>query len=338
MAKNSTAGGLKNLKKQMTDGEYKNLYVFFGEEDFLKDYYFKLFRDKVVEDSFREFNYVVFEGEKLNFEEITLALETPPMMAEKKMVAFKYSGIFLKSNEETKSYWTKVFSKIDSSVIIVFYEENVDKRSALYKAADKAGEMVECAPLEMGELLNWIGRGCRGAGKTIGQREAQYLVRSCDGGMSNIKRELEKLFAYCEDKITISDIDKIVTKMPQSRVFDMVNAMMKKDAATVFERLEELKMLKESPFMILAMLYNNFEKIFHTKVLLESSLGTSDIASKIKVPPYFVRDYISAAQSSEKIFLTDSLKSIAEIDYAIKQGRVDEWIGVEKFLAERLMQ
>ncbi len=337
MAKKSVGNGLVNLKKQISDGEYKNVYLFCGEEDFLKAHYFGLLKSKIVEDDFADFNYIVFEGAKQDFDEITIALDTPPMMAMKKMVLIKYSGIFAKANEETKSYWTNVFSKIDDNVVLVFYEDEIDKRGVLYKAIDKAGEIVECAPLEGVELINWIGRGCREAKKTIGQSEAEYLIRSCDGGMNNIKRELEKLFAYCDDKITKSDIDKIVTKMPQSRVFDMVNAMMKKDAKTVFNRLDELKVLKESAFMVLAMLYNNFERIFHTKILLEQAEVYNNIAAKIKVSPYFVRDYIDAAKKMDKKFLQNALSSIAEIDYAIKQGRVDEWVGVEKFLAGCMM-
>lgn len=337
MAKKTVGAGLSNLKKQLADGTYKNIYLFCGEEDFLREYYFNQLKKNIVDESFADFNFAVFEGAKLDLDEIKNALDTPPMMAEYKMVLIKYSGIFVKANEEVKKFWADAFSCVDPNVMIVFYEDEIDKRGVLYKAVDKDGEVVECAPLEGVELINWIGRGCRAAGKVIGQSEAEYLIRSCDGGMNNIKRELEKLFSFCEEKIKKSDIDKIVTKMPQSRVFDMVNALMKKDAKTVFNRLDELKVLKESAFMVLAMLYNNFEKIFYTKILLESSKTPNEIVAKIKVPPYFVRDYIDAAKKSDKKFLRKSLSSIAEIDYAIKQGRVDEWVGVEKFLAQCMM-
>ena len=50
--------------------------------------------------------------------------------------------------------------------------------------------------------------------------------------------------------------------------------------------------------------------------------------------PYFVRDYINAASVFDKKFLRYALKSIAKLDYDIKQGRIDEWIGLENFLAK----
>ena len=334
MAKKSVADGLSTLKNQLKSGEYDNIYLFFGEEDFLKSYYFGMLKKNLIDEDFADFNYVVFEGAKQDFDEITLALETPPMMAQRKVVVIKYSGMFSKATEQVREYWSEKLANINDDVILIFYEEEVDKRGVLYKAVEKYGVLVECVYLEGVELINWVGRGCREAGKAIGKAEVEYLIRSCDGGMNNIKRELEKLFAYCQDKITCADIDKIVTKMPQSRVFDMVNALMKKDAKTVFARLDELKVLKESAFMVLAMLFTNFERIFHTKLLLERGQAPNTIAAAIKVSPYFVRDYMSAANGFDKRFLREILKEIARIDYSIKQGRIDEWIGVENFLAK----
>lgn len=334
MAKKSTAPGLVNLKKQLSDGTFANLYVFFGEEDFLKSYYFNTLKNKIVDEAFEDFNYTVFEDAKPDTDQISDALETPPMMAEKKMVVLKYSGIFSKATESMKEYWMKAFDRLNECTVLVFYEESVDKRSALYKAADKAGEMVECAKMEGIELYNWIGRGCRAAGKTIGQKEMEYLVHACDGGMNNIKRELEKLFAYCEQRITVNDIDKIVTKMPQSKVFDMVNAMMRGDGGEVFRLLEDMKTLKESAFMVLSMLYSNFEKLLKTKIMLSESATPVQIASAIKVPPFYIDSYISAVKKMDKMFLIESAKKIAETDFLIKQGRVDEWGGVESFISE----
>lgn len=336
MAKLSTADGLHNLKQQLSSKSFARVYLFFGEEDFLRNYYFEMLKKNIVEEDFADFNYIVFEGARIDFNEVIIALETPPMMAQKKMILIKYSGIFSKAGEEAKAFWADAVKSVPEYAVLVFYEEDVNKGSVLYKALCKAGEPVECAYLEGVELINWIGRGCRAADKAITKADIEYLIRSCDGGMNNIKRELEKLFAYCGERITKGDIDKIVTKMPQSRVFEMINAMMRCDAQEAFKQLEMLKTMKESAFMVLALLLTNFERILHTKILLERSEPYGNIASKIGVPPYFMRDYASAAQSFDKAFLCRAVKEIAEIDFAVKQGRIPDWLGVENFLAKCL--
>lgn len=101
--------------------------------------------------------------------------------------------------------------------------------------------------------------------------------------------------------------------MPQSRVFEMINAMLRRDARAVFEQLDALKTLKESAFMVLALLLTNFERILHTKILLARSEPHGNIAAKIKVPPYFVRDYVGAAQRSDKAFYAGRLRILQRL-------------------------
>ena len=148
--------------------------------------------------------------------------------------------------------------------------------------------------------------------------------------------ELEKLFGYCSGKITKQDIDRIVTKMPQSRVFEMINAMLRRDGRAVFRQLSELVTLKESPFMVMALLCTNFERIYYAKLLLEEGAPPNVIASAIKVSPYFVRDYTAAAGKFSKEFLRRAVCEIAEMDLAVKQGEVDAWLAVEQFLARSI--
>lgn len=336
MAKKSSGTGLKNLKEQLKNDSIGSVYLLFGEETFLKMYYYNELKKCVLKDSIPEFNLDIFEGSKIDWNSVSGSIESLPMMNDKRLVAIKDTGIFKAPNEEAKSFWQKRLGDIPEYVCLVFVEDEVDKRGLIYKAVASVGESVECEYLEGVELENWVSRGCREAGKQIGQGEITYLIKSCDGGMNNIKRELEKLFAYCADSISIQDIDRIVTKMPQSRVFDMINAIMAKDAKTAFDKLYELKTLKESVFMVLALLCTNFERILHTKILLSEGVPHNMIASEIKISPYFIRDYINAAQRFSKEYLRRAICDCAQIDYDIKQGKYQEWLALEQFVSKNM--
>lgn len=334
MAAKSKDKGLQNLKAQLKSGDLKRLYLFYGEEEFLKHYYFQLLKQAIVDDALADFNYQVFEGSRLNYDEIESALITPPMMSQRKLLLMKDTNVFKSASEEAKKFWHNRFGQIPDYVCLVFYEQEIDRRSALYKSLTKYGEGVECTYMEAVELRNWIGRGCRESGKRIGQRDADYLIQLCDASMNHIKRELEKLFAYCSDTITRADIDRIVTKMPQSRVFELMNEMMRKNGQGVFSRLEEMKTLKESPFLILSLLCTNFERILHTKILVEKGTPYQNIAGLIGISPYFVRDYVYAAGQFEKVFLHWAISRCAEIDFGIKEGKLSDWLAIEQFLAQ----
>ena len=334
MAKKTTGGGLKNLREHIRNDRLGHVYLLFGEEDYLISYYLEEIKKRILSDGLPEFNYNLFEGSRIDWNEVGESIEALPMMSEKRLVVVRSSGIFKTATESVKSFWQERLKDIPPYVHIVFVEKEVDKRGVLYKAIAAAGEAVECAFLDGAELSNWVARGCREAGKEIAPKEVSYLIRSCDAGMNNIKRELEKLFAYCQTRITVQDIDRIVTKMPQNRVFEMINGIMEKNAASVFVKLEELKTLKESAFRVLGLICTNFERIFHAKLLCEQGTPHSMVAAAIKVPPYYVRDYIDAAKRFSKPFLRHAICSCAKIDYEVKQGKGGDWLAVERFLLE----
>ena len=250
-------------------------------EDFWRAIYFSVLR-KTCRPDFEEFNYVVFEG-RVGFWRNYDCARNSAYDGPKKACFVKYSGLFYKGkrvNESIGAMCLRVWAICDISFL---WEKSI-KRSALYKALGKRGEAVECSYLEGIELLNWIGRGCREAGKVITKENAEYLIRSCDGGMNNIKRELEKLLAYCGEKITKSDIDKIVTKMPQSRVFEMSMPWWERMRQVCLTPLLSLRR-SESAFMVSCMLYTNFERIFIRKFCWNTPQRPNSMRRKSKFLP-----------------------------------------------------
>ena len=123
-----------------------------------------MLKKNIVEEDFADFNYIVFEGPKQDYNENYDCARNAAYDGAKKMLLVKYSGVFAKASEEAKTFWAAALKTVPDYAVIAFYEEEVDKRSVLYKAAAKAGEAVECAYLEGVELINWVGRGCRRSG------------------------------------------------------------------------------------------------------------------------------------------------------------------------------
>ncbi len=330
-------GSLEKLRQNLRTDNLCGVYLLFGEEAYLKEYYLKTIRDRILTGVMDDFNYIVLEGDKTDLDLVRTEIDTPPMLAEKKMILVKYSGIFKKASEEVKSFWSDVIADLPDYLCLVFYEDEADKRGVLYKAVAAKGIAADCVYMEGTELSNWVERTVRGAGKKMSADTVAYLIQNCDSGMHAIMRELEKLFAYGEETITKKDVDRMVTKLPQSRVFEMIDCILKRDAEGMFSLLEQAKTLKESPFMILENLNGYFSKILHTQYLLAEGAAPPEIASKLKIPPFFARDYIAYAKKFGRVFLTDGIKKLNQIDYDIKRGRARDWLSIEEFLADCIL-
>ncbi len=341
-AKKKSSDALIDLKKQIKDGNLAPLYIFCGEEAFLRDMYVRRVKDAVPDGGFPEFNHIKLEGKDIPFSEYDDAWETFPMMTDRKLIHIKNSDIFsLKRNEkgengatndEKKEFWTEKFKRISDDTVVIFDETNVDKRSALYKAAAKAGKVIEFNYLSEADLVTWVIKQCLDAKKKISKENAYYLITLCDPGLGNINNELKKLLEYCDTEILRSDIERVVSKSLQVIVFELTDAILAGNAAGAMSTLTDLKTIKESPFTMMYLMLSNFEKLLRTKLMQGAS--RSEIMSALGVAPFIANKYIESAQAFSVESLKWMVRRVAEIDLEIKEGRVDEWTALEQYVME----
>ena len=326
--------GFSELKKQIKDNSLKNIYLFFGDELFIKEIYIKKLREMLVDPSLEDFNFALLEGKNMNLDAVDDALESFPMMAEKKLVLIKNSGIFSKPKEEIKEFWQSRIKSLPDYVTLLFDEADIDKRSALYKSVQSAGHTVEFEYLEEADTIAWIEREARAAGKTITKENARYMVNICSDGLTAIRNELDKLISFCDNEITLSDIDRLVAKSFSVRVFELTDAIMAKDADKATTLLFDFKTVKESAFKTLHLLLGTFEKMLHAKLLLGEGATQNEIAEKLGLRPFLVRKYLDSAKRFSEDYLTDRIMRVAEITFSIVEGAVDEWTALEQYVLE----
>ena len=325
---------LPELKRQIHENKLKPVYLFFGTETYLKETYIKAILDKIPDNGFEEFNYITLKGTDVSLSEYDDAWESFPMMADRKLIYISGSNIFKSANEEQKSFWKEKFSHYTDDMVVIFDETAVDKRSVLYKTLTKYGMAIEFETPDEADLVTYITGQCLKAKRKIKKENAYKIVNMCDEGLQNIMNELKKLFDYCGEEITKTDIDNIVSKGLNIRIFELTDGIMNHNAKQAMEVLTELRSSSESAFGVLYLIYANVKKILKAK--LADSSDPRTVARAIGSSEYIARKYISSAQGFSEGALTKMIMRIPEIDYEIKQGKTDEWTALEQYVAEAL--
>ena len=319
------------LKKSIAGGNFKSVYLFCGEEKYLSELYLKRLSDTIPDGGMADFNRLVISDGKTPVSEISDYIETYPMMSDKKILILRDTGILKSANEEIKNFWTETLSDIPDYIIIIFSETEVDKRSVIYKAINKVGAVAEFKHLSAADAVTRIERQALSAKKKITKENAQYLVEICPEGLESLKNETDKLFSFCDEEITRSDIDRLVSKSLNIRVFEMTDAVMEHNADKALKILRDMKTVKESAYNILFTLFSTFDKMLYAELLLKEGENADGIARKLKVPPFIARKYMK--KSFSESFLIDCVTEAAQIDLAIKNGETDDWTALEQFVA-----
>lgn len=322
------------LKQQIKSGDIGNLYLFFGEELYVKNMYLEHMKTLVPDGGFGDFNHIYLSAKDIETGAVQDALESFPMMSDKKLIVVKNSGIFKSASADVKELWQKQLANIPDYALLIFDEQEVDKRSVTYKALTKHGSAVDFAYMKSYEVSAWASREAQKAGKKLSKEAAEYLVAFCDPGIINVKNELSKLIDYCGEEIYKSDIDKVVSKPMSIAVFDITDALIAGDSDKALSIILRMKEAKESAFNVLYLLSSAFDKMLYSKLMLNEGMSYDVVTSRLKLAPFIVRKYIDGAKGFSEEFLLDRIMRTAECDLSIKQGEADEWTALMQYVFE----
>ena len=324
------------LKHAMAEGKTDGAYLFYGPELYLRDIYIKRFCNLIPEDAFREFNLITLEGRTLDHDAALDAIESFPIGGERKLVIIRDSGIFKKPKENDTEFWNRELKNMPDYCTLIFVEDDVDKRSSIYKTISKSGTAVDFAYLKPYELCAWVQAEALKAKRKMSKEVIEYFVSVCQEGLINLDSELRKLMNFCGEDITVSDVKRVVSKSIGVQVFDLSDAIMEKNSDRAISILNDLKTVKESAFTILYLLNSMYDKMLLSKLMLSDGQTVRDVEQKLGLPPFIAKKYYNGARNFSEDFLTDRVKQAPELDLAIKQGRITEWEALYNFVFSAL--
>ena len=318
-----------------------NIFVFFGEEDFLKNHGLKELFKRIEPTEMPEFNVSTYDGKKYDLISVKESIDALPVFSDSKLLIFNNSGVFQltgrdAATKEYKEFWEEIIDDIPDNVYIVFNEDKIDKRSGLYKKLLKRNSVIEFSYLSEPQMINWTVSLFKTFGKVISPHDAKYLVEITQEGMTSVKREAEKISAYTTGKaaITRQDINDVTVPVIENRVFDMVDAIFSKNAPAALGMLNDLLILKEDETKILGAISSNVEKLLTVKLLSEDRMDSTQIAQKTKIAPFIINKYIKNASKYKTKDLEALLNKCVETDRTFKQTRCDKAVVLQSFIAE----
>lgn len=142
---------MKSVVEDIKKGSFKPVYLFYGEEAYLKQQYKNRLKDAVLPEG-DTINLSIYSGKGIDVEEMIAQADTMPFFAEHRLLLIEDSGFFKNANQQLADY----IPSIPEGTIMLFVESEVDKRGKLYKAVNKKGSVVEFTAQNEQTLTRWI--------------------------------------------------------------------------------------------------------------------------------------------------------------------------------------
>jgi DNA polymerase III subunit delta len=262
------------LKDQVGKNNIGNVYLFEGEEEYLQDYGTALIKNKVIAND--DFDIHVLEGSQ-DMEKFESVMDSFPLFNKNKLILVKHSELFTKTFNSRAEELIKKILDIDENTFMIFREIKTDKDSLFYKGIKKCLRTLSCEQQNDTELIKWVVKIVKSKGYTIDYDTARIFVEMSDRKMNSIMSEINKVLMYKEDDKTIkkNDVELITTKSITDTIFDLTDAVAKKNKDMAVKVLDEMMSLREAEQKILYLITVNF--IDMIKVLKARKMNKSNL-------------------------------------------------------------
>ncbi len=322
-------------------------FVFYGENEYLKDYYVSVLREGAKEN---QLNYSRFEGENLTFDDIDVFLSTYSFMNERKMLEASDPKILKWSDKELSQLEKLISCGIDDSTVLLVYRndefesklispsKSPAKPTAVHSLAEAIKKncfLVEFPKSDTAKLINWIDRHFEKAGVSISPDGAKHLIDYCGNDMYILKGEIEKLCTSCKS-VSKNEIETYCCSNVEYQTFDLSEAVSLGNASKVKDIFLNLKLKKADPLLIMGTLTKSFYDIYLAKGAKKEGVSSSNLSKDFSINPWVADKRMRSASNISDDYLKTAINLCAECDKKLKSFSSDQYAHIE-LLLEKLL-
>ncbi|HYV21290.1 MAG TPA: DNA polymerase III subunit delta [Candidatus Bathyarchaeia archaeon] len=194
----------------------------------------------------------------------------------------------------------------------------------LLEAVEAAGGSVErierLAPVD---VPGWIAARARLNGVRLESDAVATLASAAGSDSERIEQEIKKLGAYANDApVTAADVRTLVSGAIEADVFELTQAVVRKDARTAVATLERLIADGNAVQQILALLLWQFRVLLFASAM-RSSADAERMAKAIRSSPYAIQRATAFARRVTRADVLRAYEAIYAADQVIKTGRAE---------------
>ena len=335
------------LKAKIKDGDIGGVYIFAGEEDYLKKYYAdEMAKIAAPDEAFALFNKQLFEGEDIDFQALREAIASPPMFSDRKLVEHRYPDLDHTSEAERRALEELADFTAEypyATVIFVVSQDlfdagTVKRPSKLAARLSKKINLVNFEKSSDSQLAAWLRRHFDHLGVAITPGVPEALIFRSGHSMQVLKNEVDKLAAYAlaraNGPLSEKDVALVASPTSECDAFALSGAIADKSRQKALDALYDMQLRRLDANAILATLSRAFNETATVAFLLAEGKDAADIERILGWNAYKIKICIASARRFGQDRLSEALSRIRELDAASKSGGIAGMAPIEMFICE----
>lgn len=304
--------------KDIQAGNIKPIYFLMGEEPYYIDKLSEYIEQNILQEHERDFNQTVLYGRDVNIEDVVGNAKRYPMMADRQVVIVKEAQELSRTIDKLESY---AENPQDTTVLVICYKyKTLDKRKKVTKVLEKNGVVFESKKLYENQVGDWLKRVLQGKKLNIEPKAVQMFVDFLGNDLSRIANEIDKLAIILKpgDVITPAIIEENIGFSKDFNPFELRKAIGEKDQYKSYLIANHFAANpKDNPIVLtIGLVFSFFSQLLQYHGLKDKN--PKNVASVLKVNPFFVKDYELAARNYPMKKVSGIVSTLKDIDLKSK--------------------
>ncbi|MCS7054165.1 MAG: DNA polymerase III subunit delta [Ignavibacterium sp.] len=332
-----------DIRSEIKSKKLKPIYFLFGEDLFginraVSDIK-KIVEAQISSDFDNETFYC--SDRDINLSDIVSVAKTFPFGDGKKLIIVK-NAEELKYSDKDENFLTYIKNPADFTVLIFIYEGKISNlNSEPFKSLSKNQFLYEFSELRSDMLVKWVIEFVNDKNKRITKENAEFLVDIVGESRVLLENQIEKIVQYIgeNEEITFKAIEELTTKLKTYTIFDLLNALDKKDKSNSLKIAYNLLDNSELGLLgIIAMLNKHFTTLLRIDELEKLKMTEEEKAKALGINKYFYSNFAKATRLYGLNQISRSLKAIYQADLRVKTTSLDDKTILTILIAEILSE
>ncbi len=304
-------------------GNYHPVYFLQGDEPYYIDSISNYIESHALDESEKGFNQMIMYGKDSSIDTILINARRFPMMASRQVVIVKEAQEITNFNrqEAQKLLQSYLEAPLSSTILVFCYKyKTLDKRKSITKSIMEHALLVDCKKLYDNQVPDWILGYVKLKNATIDPVTAQLLSDYIGNNLERLSSEIDKVLLNLPEPSNIDTavVQKYIGISKDYNVFELQKALAAKDNVKAHRIVQYFTANpRQNPIIpIIALLFSFFSKL----LVVQHSKSTSerDLARKLNLRPYFLKEYMSAARLYSAQQVVDNISHLRTADLKAK--------------------
>lgn len=294
--------GLLDLQTQIREGSLLPFYIFTGEEIELQNIYLKQMGNVIRVDRVADI-----------YNKIT-----------SKLISGKFAVYVVRDDMDfikSEKTWSSISDRIRNALLVI-QVTTPNKCKKFIKELNDC--VVEFNHMTTKQLLNVVNMDCSVSNK-------QYFIEACNNDLNTINNYLDIFKRVGIKELNKKIVDEYIPTKEDVTVFQLADAVMRKDEQLTFRLLDQLLEDKNNVMGIIYAIYSQLHKC----VLVEGYRGEKNISKVTGINSWICNNILRDNRIEPSKLLT-ALRLVQKYDKGIKTGKYDGVMACYSLIVEIL--